>query len=58
VETLTSGTVGRAPGNRCLYPEVLNPSNFGLISLDITGFLMLQILSIYHKLTSHRHLGK
>ena len=28
--------------------QVLNPSNYGLISLDITGFLMLRILSIYH----------
>ena len=27
--------------------QVLNPSNFGLISLDITDFLMLRILSIY-----------
>jgi len=29
--------------------QVLNPSIFGLISLDITGFLMLRILSIYQK---------
>ena len=30
--------------------KVLNPSNFRLVLLDITSFLIVVILSIYHKL--------
>jgi hypothetical protein len=26
-ENFTSGSVGRAPGNRCLYPELYVPEN-------------------------------
>jgi len=28
-------------------PQILNPSNFGLIPLHITGFLILVIFSMY-----------
>ena len=30
-------------------PKVLNPSNFGLVLLHITRFLIFLILSIYHR---------
>ena len=29
-ETFTSGSVGRAPGNRCLYPEADFPLSFSV----------------------------
>jgi hypothetical protein len=41
-------------GKKCLGKkcQVLNPSNFGLIPLHITGFLILVIFSIYQNFES------
>jgi hypothetical protein len=32
----TSGSVGRAPGNRCLYPEIEINRVFGVFRVTIT----------------------
>ena len=37
-ETLTSGTVGGAPGNRCFYPEI---RSFTVVELEFTSVIKI-----------------
>jgi hypothetical protein len=43
-ETFTSGSVGRAPGNRCLYPEGGHDAETCLVLTATFTFLTQEIL--------------
>ncbi len=45
-EIFTSGSVGRAPGNRCLYPDV-GPGRIGAIFESIRWFNRLPFLKVF-----------
>ena len=42
-ESLTYGSVGRAPGNRCLYPEPDGKRRPGADAANLSGPLVIQV---------------
>jgi len=45
-EIFTYGTVGRAPGNRCLYPEPDGKKRGGADAASLGGPLVMQVVKM------------